>query len=126
LGDHVPCDRYPTDISPAEAEWRRQWVLSLGKLACPAEGFIPDWDLHRRPNRFGIYIASNPYHPELVAEPELMRGGDSGTAICGGVGFFEGWLPLATAYFEDSSCRRDPQAPILMGHTVGRRVLPLG
>ncbi len=72
-GDHVPCDRYPTDISPKEAAWRRQWVLSGGKLEYPHVGFISDWELHRRPNAFGIYIASDPYKYELVAEPEIAR-----------------------------------------------------
>jgi formylglycine-generating enzyme required for sulfatase activity len=53
-GDHVPCDRYPTDISPAE------WSLSAGKLEYPTEGFVSDWDDHRQPNAFGLVIAYNP------------------------------------------------------------------
>jgi hypothetical protein len=124
-GNHAPCDRYPTDVSPAEAEWRREWVLSAGRLEYPPEGFTADWDLHVRPNAFGISIASNPYHYELVAEPNLTRGGDGGCTICGGAGFFAGWLMLATAYFEPDVCKRDPEEPILTGYTVGRRVLPL-
>src|SRR5262249_7829877 len=94
-GNHVPCDRYPTDISPAEAKWRRRWVLSGGKLRYPREGFVSDWDLHRRPNAFGLFIASDPYKCELVAEPGITRGGDGGNMICGGAGFFVGWLTLA-------------------------------
>ena len=82
-GDHVPCDRYPTDISPKEAAWRRQWVLSGGKLEYPAEGFASGWDLHRRPNAFGVYIAYDPYKFERVAEPGITRGGDGGGTICG-------------------------------------------
>lgn len=124
-GDHVPCDRYPTDISPQEAEWRREWVLSGGKLEYPPEGFSSDWDLHRRPNAFGIFIASDPYMFELTAEPHITRGGDGGTTICGGEGFFVGWLTLATAYFEEHVCERDPNEIILPGHTIARRVLPL-
>jgi hypothetical protein len=58
-GDHVPCDRYPTDESPEEAAWR-WWVLSGGKLEYPEGGFVSDWDDHRRPNAFGLFIASNP------------------------------------------------------------------
>jgi hypothetical protein len=98
-GDHVPCDRYPVE-----------------------EG---DWDLHRRPNAFGVYIASNPYKSELVAEPRITRGGDVGCTICGGAGFFVGWLTLATAYFEEHACRRDPKKPIDWEFTIGRRVLAL-
>jgi hypothetical protein len=125
-GDHAPCDRYPTDISPAEAEWRRRWALSGGKLKYPREGFVSDWDLHCRPNAFGLFIASNPYKSELVAEPGITRGGDGGCTICGGAGFFVGWLTLATAYFEKEACRHDPDEPIEMDFMIGRRVLPLG
>jgi hypothetical protein len=124
-GDHVPCDRYPTDISPAEAEWRRQWVLSKGTLQWPAEGFASDWDVHRAPSVTGVRIAFNPYKYELTADPRVTRGGDGGCAICGGAGFFFGWLALATAYFEAEFCERNPEEPIAAGYTIGRRVLPL-
>jgi hypothetical protein len=124
-GDHVPYDRYPTDLSPEEAAWRRRWVLSAGKLEYPSEGFASDWGYHRGPNAFGLFIASDPYKSELVFEPELSRGGDGGSAICGGVGFFAGWLTLATAYFEEHSCKHDPNEPITAGYTVGRRALLL-
>ena len=124
-GDHVPCDRYPTDISPEEAEFRKKWVRSRGTLARPAEGFVRDWDLHVRPNGLGISIASNPYHCELVSETGITRGGDGGCSICGGYGFFAGWLPLATAYFEEQFCKFDPVKPVPAGYTVGRRVFEL-
>lgn len=124
-GDHVPCDRYPTDTSPEEAAFRRQWVLSGGKLEYPPEGFAADWDIHRRPNAFGVSIASNPYQNELVAEIGITRGGDGGCTICGGAGFFIGWLTLATAYFEEHSCQHDPAEPVLIGYTYGRRMLSL-
>lgn len=124
-GDHVPCDRYPTDMSPEEAAWRRQWVLSGGTLARPPGGFAASWDLHRRPNAFGLHIAFDPYKSELVAEPDTLRGGDGGMAVCGGAGFFLGWLPLATAYFDEQHCQRDPSDPLMIGYTVARRVLTL-
>jgi hypothetical protein len=124
-GDHVPCDRYPTDISPAEAAWRRQWALSAGKLEYPPEGFASDWDHHRQPNAFGLSIALDPYKCELVAETGTTRGGDGGCTICGGMGFFIGWLTLATSYFEEHSCQHDPAEPVSQGYTVGRRVLEL-
>ncbi len=125
-GDYAPCDRYPTDTSPEEAAWRRQWVLSGGKRKRPPGGFPADWDLHHRPNAFGIVIASDPYKMELVAEPNMTRGGDGGSLICGGAGFFIGWLTLATAYFEDHACRRNSKEPVDPEYTIGRRVLPLG
>jgi hypothetical protein len=124
-GDHVPCDRYPTDVSPAEAARRRQRVLPGGKLERPEEGFGSDWDHHRRLNAFGLFIASDPYKYELVAEIGITRGGDGGCTICGGAGFFVGWLTLATAYFEEHSCKHDPTEPVSPGYTVGRRVLDL-
>jgi hypothetical protein len=105
-GDHAPCDRYPIHITPPE-------------------GSGADWDLHLRPNAFGVYIASTPYHYELVEESGFTRGGDGGSAICGGMGAVLGWLTLATAYFEDDACRRDSEEPIDLGYTVARRVLPL-
>jgi len=101
-------------------------VLSGGKLERPVEGFASDWDHHRQPNALGLHIAIDPYKCELVAEPDRTRGGDGGSMICGGTGFFLGWLTLATAYFEDAFCLRNPEEPILSGYTVGRRVLPLG
>lgn len=103
-GDHAPCDRYPTDIKP--------------------EG-RPDWEFHRDPNAFGLEIASDPYRSELVAEVGLSRGGDGGGAICGGAGFFAGWLTLATAYFDKDACVNDPTDSIAHGYTVCRRVLEL-
>ena len=124
-GDNVPCDRYPTDMSPQEAAWRRQWVLSGGGLERPADGFHSDWEFHRMPNAFGVLIASDPYKCERVAEIGTTRGGDGGCMICGGAGFFVGWLTLATAYFEEHACKHDPAKPIAPGYTVGRRVLSL-
>jgi len=124
-GDHAPCDRYPTDISLKEAEYRKQRVASGGKLKPSPGRFVRDWDLHVKPNAFGIFIASNPYHSELVAEIGITRGGDGGCTVCGGYGFFVGWLTLATAYFEEHSCKHAPAEPISPGYTVARRVLDL-
>jgi hypothetical protein len=101
-GDHVPCDRYPTD-----------------------KGFTSDWNCHREPNAFGLSIASDPYKYELVSEIGVTRGGDGGGMICGGIGFFVGWLTLATAYFEEHSCRHEAAKPVCAGFTFGRRVLEL-
>jgi hypothetical protein len=105
-----------------EAAWRREWARSGGTLDAGG-GFSPGWALHRLPNALGLHIASNPYDGELVAESDVLRGGDGGFATCGGIGFFLGWLPLATAYFDDDICRRHPEGTISGGHLVARRIL---
>jgi hypothetical protein len=97
-GDHAPCDHYPID----------------------KRGFNND------ANAFGLSIAIDPYKNEIVYEEGITRGGDGGSAICGGSGFFNGWLPLATAYFDEHTCLYEPDdLDTLMGYLVGRRVLPL-
>jgi hypothetical protein len=124
-GDHAPCDRYPIDIGPAGAKRRRHQALSEGRLPGPPEGFAADWNQHRCPNAFGLLIAADPYKIELTSEVGVTRGGDGGTLICGGAGFFMAWLSLATAYFEEHACRHDPLEPVMPGYTIGRRVLDL-
>ncbi len=124
-GDHAPSDRYPTDMSPEEAAWRKEWALSGGTLERPAAGFAWGFDLHRRPNALGLQIAFDPYKNELVAEADMTRGGDGGASACGGVGFFLGWLPLSSAYFDEETCRREASAPVAVGYAIGRRVLTL-
>jgi len=100
-GDHAPASVYPTDESE-------------NGLA-----------VNRAPNAFGLRIAADPYQNELVAEAQMTRGGDGGGTVCGGAGFFVGWLTLATAYFEKDVCTRDPAEPIDAEFHVGRRVFPL-
>lgn len=124
-GDHSPIDLYPTDVSVTEAQWRLDWLIAGGDLDPPPEGFHPDWDLHRRPNGFGLLIASISIGRELLGEPGQLRGGDGGASSCGGEGFFQGWLPLATAWCDPRSCQRDPQEPIFPSIPVARRILRL-
>lgn len=57
------------------------------------------WDTHRRPNAFGLAIATWPYDLEYCAESDITRGGDGGTALHAGVGTFAEWLTLASAFF---------------------------
>jgi hypothetical protein len=125
-GDHAPCDRYPTDVSPEEAEWRREWVLSGGKLERPDPDFESDWDQHRQLNAFGLSIAFDPYHYEIVQEPDIVRGGDGGSMICGGAGFLMGWLPIATSYFDEFASRRETDEPLDVDFHFARRVLEVG
>jgi len=74
-GDFCPSDFYPTDNRA-------------------------DWKLHLQPNLFGLHIAQNPYDCEIISDKHTVGGGDGGCSICGGMGSFFGWLPLATAYWE--------------------------
>jgi hypothetical protein len=120
-GDHAPCLGYPPLVPQSELE----------RLSAPVSSGSPPDDPteqnpNHRPSAFGAIIAADSYRFELVAEPGVSRGGDGGSIACGGAGFFLGWLNLATAYFEEHSCRHDPAEPIHVGYTVGRRVLPLG
>ncbi|MFB6456255.1 SUMF1/EgtB/PvdO family nonheme iron enzyme [Chitinophaga sp. Hz27] len=46
------------------------------------------------PNQFGLVIANNPYHSEILMDSEyFMKGGDGGCAICGGGGIDLGYFP---------------------------------
>ena len=80
---------------------------------------------HERPNAFGLMIASNSYHSEMVAELGRTRGGDGGVTACGGGGAFLETLILATSWFDEDTCRFAPEEPIIPGYFVGRRVLEL-
>ena len=58
------------------------------------------WDVHRRPNAFGLTFASDPYLAEYCQTFGILCGGDGGTALHSGAGTFMEWLPLASAYQE--------------------------
>lgn len=51
-----------------------------------------------RPNAFGLVIAHDPYAWEYCERPGVFRGGDGGTAWCGGEGTLAIWRALGTAY----------------------------
>ncbi len=87
---------------------------------CPTDCYPIEsrWKGHRQPNAFGLRIASNPYDSEYCVQQErnkerlVVRGGDGGSAICGGIGYFYGWIPLASAYYA-------PDLENLMEHIDG-------
>lgn len=56
------------------------------------------WDLHLRPNAFGLLIAADPYNIELTNEMGVFRGGDGGSALHAGGGRLSCWLTLASSY----------------------------
>ncbi|MBY8981803.1 MAG: hypothetical protein KGD57_02575 [Candidatus Lokiarchaeota archaeon] len=59
---------------------------------------IIPFTLHKKLNSFGLKIAFDPYIKEFTEEKEILRGGDGGITICGGMGAFIAWIPLASAY----------------------------
>jgi hypothetical protein len=46
---------------------------------------------HQEPNALGLRLLSDPYKVELVEERDAVRGGDGGTAVCGGHPHPEAW-----------------------------------
>ena len=103
---------------------KRAWVLSAGKLAY--EPPPASWTLHQQHNLFGLRIAYNPYEMDLVSDGPRALGGDGGCNICGGAGFFLGWLPLATAYRNpDCGVRSATEQNIADTYHRVRRVIPL-
>ena len=122
-GDHAPNDAYPTDICAEEARWRRDWALSGGELPRPETPFEMGFTLHREPNAYGVVVSGDPYHAEVIATPDYVRGGDGGCTICGGAGFWLGWLTLATAFFDRELMSQFAGRPIDGQFTRVRRVL---
>ncbi|MFC7533838.1 hypothetical protein [Actinoplanes sp. GCM10030250] len=59
-----------------------------------------DVPLLKAPNLFGLVIGDDPYNSEFTTDPEVLCGGDGGSALCGGSGDFLSWLSLATAFRE--------------------------
>ena len=78
------------------------------------------------PNFFGLHFLGDPYQCELTVSADGIvrgKGGDGGTAICGGLGVLLGYLPAATFY-------RDPYAgeldwPDQIGYLHFRRIIRL-
>ncbi len=119
-GEHAPMERDPNDLpatvpSPGDGPYE----VANGT-------FSSGWQDHMLPNAFGITIARNPYFMELTHESGITRGGDGGSMICSGGGYFLTWLTLASAYFERDVCVHNPDKPISAGYTIGRRVLEIG
>jgi hypothetical protein len=97
-GDYSPADRYPLD-----------------------DDDFP----HRSLNAFGLNIAQNPLRDERTADPTVICGGDGGSAIRGGSGFFLGWLTLATAYRDRDYVTWVAENPDEIDQLLVRPVIPL-
>jgi hypothetical protein len=53
---------------------------------------------HELPNALGLQLLADPYNVEIVAERDAVRGGDGGTALCGGRPPPEPWYTFAFAF----------------------------
>src|SRR5439155_27367935 len=73
-------------------------------------------------NAFGVQIAWNTYRPEWCTTPDVYRGGDGGSACCGGLDGLPTTLRLASAYFEPFA-GADKEAEQFVGDC--RRAFPL-
>lgn len=80
------------------------------------------------PNQFGIVIANNPYHYEVMMDSEwFLKGGDGGCSICGGGGLDVGYLSTAT-YYRDINIfdeEMDFKGKITGDYTFVRRIKQL-
>ena len=123
-GNINPSDFYPTDTCAEDRMLKTAWALSFGRLQYETPS--AEWDLHLQSNLFGLGIAGDPYRPDLVSDGPLALGGDGGCRICGGMGFFLGWLPLATAFRDPWGMKIRPEVTNVADdyHRL-RRVIPL-
>jgi hypothetical protein len=87
-GDDCPTDCHPFDAGPRVPNSRRR----------------SDWDLHQRPNAFGLLMPWGDHDleyclaPAGAGKPYVLRGGDGGGLAHGGAGYFAVWMLLASAY----------------------------
>jgi hypothetical protein len=96
--------RFPTSdeweyacAAGARTLWR--WGDDCPMIVVPRPHPKPiEWDLHLRPNAFGLLIGDKPSDVEFTAELGVLRGGDGGTRESVGAGRFVEWLALASAF----------------------------
>lgn len=92
---------------------------------CPPIDGRP-WDLHLKPNAFGLYVAQDSYEDEWCTTPDVFRGGDGGGSVCGAEGGVVTWVTLATAYTNlpfGTADGKDFLDDVFLGHC--RRALSL-
>jgi hypothetical protein len=120
-GARLPsCDEWEYACGAGSAglfRWGDDCPTSFGPLDAPAR----DW---LRPNLFGLRIAENPYHMDLVSDGLLALGGDGGCTCCGGYGKFVQWLTLASAHRDPYQAEWfSPDEPIFYDNCRIRRVI---
>jgi hypothetical protein len=80
---------------------------------------------HKEPNAIGLRFLWDPYDVELVEERDAVRGGDGGTAVCGGRPHPEAWYSFALAFRYPRSLWEDV-VPEMHERAHFRRALLLG
>jgi len=75
---------------------------------------------HLAPNAFGLRLLHDPYQCEVVAEALGFRGGDGGSATCGGRPTPEAWYTFASAFRWPMALAEDALAETLAGAFVRR------
>nr|WP_146218303.1 hypothetical protein [Micromonospora acroterricola] len=114
---------------PTPDEWEYACAAGAASLFRWGDGY-PDGGLDaeepflQQPNLFGLIIGNDPYRAEFTTDPEVLCGGDGGSALCGGYGRFLTWLTLATDY-RDSALAHAIYGGSLTGETPVRPVLPI-
>lgn len=79
------------------------------------------------PNHFGLSIAYDPYKYEVVKSACMMKGGDGGCNICGGLGMVLGYLPTSTYFrgYNGTTDELEYKVDIGGDYTFYRRVFRL-
>lgn len=78
------------------------------------------------PGAFSLYFLGDPYQSELTVSADGIvrgKGGDGGSALCGGMGVLLGYLPIATYFRDPYSAELD--WPEQIGHMHYRRIVRL-
>lgn len=99
-------------------------VRHLGELDRASESERP-YDLEL-PSAFGLHFLGDPYQWELTVSADGIvrgKGGDGGSALCGGMGVLLGYLPIATYFRDPYSTELD--WPEQIGHMHYRRIIRL-
>lgn len=94
---------------PTSDEWEYACAAGTRSLwrwgnTCPTDEDsyrVKKFNLHIKPNAFGLRYTGNTYHAELC-QAGLLRQGDGGGMVCGGSGAVATWLPLASAFLDTS------------------------
>ena len=92
------------------------------------EGSAAHWNIEW-PNQFGLVIGFDPYRYEVVAGGDIiLKAGDGGCNICGGMGLALGFLPVATYFkgYDATDDELDYLDDIGGDYTSYRRLIRLG